>query len=261
MYSGDLWKGAEMKLITRGDDAGSSVTANRAIYEACTEGILRNVSVMVPCEALPDAAERLAGLEDVCFGLHATLNAEWSHARWEPVGGEMLSLVQADGTFFQSVNELRDHGPSLDEAMTELQAQLDMGRKAGFSFVYADQHMGFGRAIDGFDEAFDQWCSTEGLLNYVHYHRRLPSVEHEGDPVERVIAQLDAAGSGQWAIVGHPAYDTEEMRETGNAHISGETIAKDRDWQRRWFTDARILTYCEKNDIVPIRYDEAEHIH
>ncbi|MFT5367687.1 MAG: hypothetical protein ACI8V2_002648, partial [Candidatus Latescibacterota bacterium] len=33
---------AKLTLITRGDDAGSSVTANRAIREACTEGLLRN---------------------------------------------------------------------------------------------------------------------------------------------------------------------------------------------------------------------------
>lgn len=249
---------ARLTLITRGDDAGSSVTANRAIREACTEGILRNVSVMVPCDALDDAADRLKDLDQVCFGLHATMNAEWSRVRWGAVSDHVPSLVLADGTFFQSVNALHDNQPRLDEAMVELQAQLDKGRAAGFSFVYADQHMGFGRAIDGFDEAFDQWCSKEGLLNYRHYHQRVPSVGTEvGDPVELVIAQLEAVGSGQWAIVGHPAYDTEEMRETGNENMSGEDIAKDRVWQRRWFTDGRILDYCKMNDVVPIRYDEA----
>lgn len=252
---------ARIRLITRGDDAGSSVTANRAIREACVAGILRNVSVMVPCDALADAADQLKDLDHVCFGLHATMNAEWSRVRWGAVLGDVPSLVQADGTFFQSVNALRDNQPRLDEAMAELQAQLDKGRAAGFSFAYADQHMGFGRAIDGFDEAFDQWCSKEGLLNYRHYHRRLPSANVEnGDPVEQVIAQLEAVDAGQWAVVGHPAYDTEEMRETGNENMSGEEIAKDRVWQRKWFTDGRILDYCKANDVVPIRYDEAERL-
>ena len=253
---------ARLALITRGDDAGSSMTANRAIREACAEGILRNVSVMVPCDALDDAADRLKDLDHVCFGLHATMNAEWSRVRWGAVSDHLPSLVLADGTFFQSVNALRDNQPRLDEAMVELQAQLDKGRAAGFAFAYADQHMGFGRAIDGFDEAFDQWCSKEGLLNYRPYHQRLPSVATEaGDPVEQVIAQLEAVGSGQWAIVGHPAYDTEEMHETGNENMSGEDIAKDRAWQRRWFTDGRILDYCKMNDVVPIRYDEAEKLY
>lgn len=252
---------AKLKLITRGDDAGSSVTANRAIYEACTEGILRNVSIMVPCDALNDAAERLAGLDQVCFGLHATFNAEWSNVRWGALRDDVPSLLKADGTFFQSVNELRDHQPRLDEALAELQAQLDRGREAGFTFAYADQHMGFGRAIDGFDDAFEAWCTKEGLLNYRHYHRRLPSIEiAESDPVERVIAQLNAVKAGQWAIVGHPAYDTPEMRQTGNANITGETIAKDREWQRRWFTDPRILTHCQINNVIPTRYDEAKRI-
>ncbi len=253
---------AKLTLITRGDDAGSSVTANRAVGEACAEGILRNVSVMVPCDALGNAADRLKDLGHVCFGLHATFNAEWSRVRWGSVCNDVPSLLQTDGTFFQSVPALQENQPQLNEAMAELQSQLNKGRAAGFTFAYADQHMGFGRAIDGFDEAFDHWCSKEGLLNYRHYHRRLPSAtSEEGDSVERVIAQLKAAESGQWAIVGHPAYDTEEMRETGNANMSGEEIAQDREWQRRWFTDARILDYCETNDVVPIRYDEAERIH
>lgn len=253
---------ARLTLITRGDDAGSSETANRAIREACVHGILKNVSVMVPCDHLADAAERLADLDGVCFGLHATFNAEWSRVRWGAVCDDVPSLVMADGTFFKAVNDLRDHQPRLDEAMKELQAQLDRGREAGFTFVYADQHMGFGRAIEGFDEAFDRWCRSEGLLNYKHYHRRLPDlVAEDGDAVARLMARLDAVGEGQWAIVGHPAYETEEMCLTGNENVSGETIARDRDWQRRLFMDARILNYCKARDVKPIRYDEAEKIH
>lgn len=249
------------KLITRGDDAGSSRTANRAIREACAEGILKNVSVMASCDELADAAEQLTDLEGVCFGLHATFNAEWSRVRWGALRTDVPSLVMDDGTFFYTVNDLRDNQPKLDEAMLELQAQLNRGREVGFTFTYADQHMGFGRAIDGFEEAFDQWCASEGLLNFRHYHQRLPNLEQEmGDPVECVIARLEAVRDGQWAIVGHPAYDTEEMRETGNANVSGEQIAQDRDWQRRWFTDARILDYCETHGVVPIRYDEAKKI-
>ncbi|HAA77607.1 TPA: hypothetical protein DCE37_21050 [Candidatus Latescibacteria bacterium] len=37
-----------IRLITRGDDAGSNVTTNRAIRDACVNGVLRNVSLMVP---------------------------------------------------------------------------------------------------------------------------------------------------------------------------------------------------------------------
>ena len=61
----------------------------------------------------------------------------------------------------------------------------------------------------------------------------------------------------QYAIVGHPAYDTPKMHELGHNAMAGAAIAQQRDWQRRWFTDPRILTYCKKHNVVPTRYDEA----
>ena len=128
--------------------------------------------------------------------------------------------------------------------------------------AYADQHMGFGRAMTGFDEAFDRWCQSEGLLNYSHYHRRLPRGEStSGDSVEQLVQDLTAAGEGQWALVGHPAYETEEMRQIGNEQTDGAEEALNRDWQRRWFMDPRILAYFEENAIEAIRYDEAKKIY
>jgi len=69
------------------------------------------------------------------------------------------------------VNKLEDNGPTLEHALTEILAQLDRGRVVGFMVVYVDQHMGFSRAIPGLNEAFDAFCSEEGLLNFSHYHR------------------------------------------------------------------------------------------
>lgn len=252
-----------IRLITRGDDAGSSTTANRAIRDACVDGILRNVSTMCPCDAIEDAAARLKDIDHVCLGFHATLNAEWNRVRWGSVSPpeQVPSLVQADGTFFPRVQELENNGPVLEEATMELQAQLDRGRGFGIDFKYADQHMGFGRAIPGFDEAFDQWCDAEGLQNYRHYHRRLPRTDDPaGDPVEQLIADLEAADPGQWAIVGHPGYETEDLQQIGNEKVDGVEEARARDWQRRWFMDPRVIAYVEAHHIEPIRYDEAKRI-
>lgn len=225
------------------------------------DGILKNVSVMTTCDAVSDAADRLKDLDHVCFGLHATVNAEWSRVRWGPVLGEAVpSLVRADGTFPMSVNELADGNPDPVEALEELKAQLDRGRRLGFDFRYADQHMGFGRAIPGFDELFGDWCRREGLLDFRAFNRRLPrpSEVATGDPADCLVADLASADPGQYVLVGHPAYDTEEMRQIGNEKVDGTAEAKSRDWQRRWFTDRRVLDYCEANQVRAIRYDEAE---
>ena len=220
-------------LITRGDDAGSNSTANHGIYEACDKGILRNVSFMVPCIAIEEAATMFAHNSAVCHGLHITLTAEWDRVRWGPVlpKDQVPTLVDQNDHFFKNL---------------------------GFDFKYADLHMGVGNNITGFIERFDAWCTQNNVLNYSHYHQRLPNIESKGDPVDKLIAQLRAVESGQYAVVGHPAYDTPEMHELGNEGISGADIATQRDWQRRWFTDPKVLAYCSKNNVVPTRYDEAE---
>jgi predicted glycoside hydrolase/deacetylase ChbG (UPF0249 family) len=251
-----------IRLITRGDDAGSSVTANRAIRDCCVNGILRNVSVMTCCDAVEDAADRLSALDSVCFGFHATLNAEWTRVRWGSVApsSEVATVVQDDGTFYQSVPDLESNGPTVADAVTELQAQLDRGREVGFDFGYADQHMGFGRAIPGFDETFDRWCESEGLSNFKRYHRRLPWVKKEGDAVEQLLQSLASVDPGQWAVVGHPGYETEELQQIGNDRVDGVDEARNRDGQRRWFMDPEVTAYFETNQIQAIRYDEAEEV-
>ena len=77
-----------IRLITRGDDSGSAITANEAIRDAFTRGILRNTSVMVPGPFFREAAEMLGPLSPaLCIGLHVTLNAEWDDLRWGPLLG------------------------------------------------------------------------------------------------------------------------------------------------------------------------------
>ncbi|MBD2867190.1 ChbG/HpnK family deacetylase [Paenibacillus arenilitoris] len=72
-------------LVTRGDDLGSSRSANAGILEACRSGLLKNVSVMACAPYAEEAAELLRDAPGVCFGIHATFNAEWDFVRWGPV--------------------------------------------------------------------------------------------------------------------------------------------------------------------------------
>jgi len=253
---------SRIQLITRGDDCGSSHTANVAILDAFTHGILRNTSIMAPCPFVQEAAEMLSDQPGLCCGLHATVTAEWDRIRWGPVlpQDQVPSLVDKNGHFFQTTRAVHDHGARLDEIMAELQAQLDRVRHLGFDIRYADMHMGFGRVAEGLDAAFEAWYTREGIRNNYHYSQRLPQVESVGDPVEQFLAQLTAAAPGQYLIVGHPAYDNEEMRIHGHEGYSGDTVAVERNWQRLLFMDPRVLAYCRENGIVPIRYDEARPV-
>jgi hypothetical protein len=246
-------------LITRGDDLGTNHSANAAIREAFEHGILRNTSLMTCCPAVEEAAEMLAGETGLCVGLHSTMNAEWDDVRWGPVlpPERVPSLVDANGHFFQTVRALAEHNPDLDEVLAELQAQLDRARALGFDVRYVDQHMVWGQAVAGLEEPYARWCEREGLRPHHLYHGSLPHVPGEGDPVEQLISALSAAAPGQYVIVGHPAYDNEEMRALGHIGYPGEQVAREREWQRRIFTDPRILRYCREHGVTPIRYDEA----
>ncbi|MBN1579344.1 MAG: ChbG/HpnK family deacetylase [Anaerolineae bacterium] len=254
-------------LITRGDDAGSNHTANAAILDAYRNGILKNTSVMAPCAAIQEAAEMLAGQSGLCCGLHCTITAEWDAVRWGPVlpPQDVPSLVDERGHFFQTTRALHEHGARADEIMAELTAQLDRARALGFDIRYADKHMGFGWVAEGLDDVFDAWCKGEGLVN-ARFFQDLPRVQADSDlaagnpagrdPVEQLIARLQAAGPGCYVVVGHPAYDNDEMRLLGHTGYPGDVIGPERDWQRRMFVDPRVIAYCREHGVQPARYDE-----
>lgn len=250
---------ARIRLITQGDDCGSNHSANAAILEAYRRGILRNASLMAPCAGIVEAAALFAGEPGLCCGLHLTLNAEWDSVRWGPVlpPSAVPSLVDEDGRFFRTTQRLHDNDPKPSEILAEMQAQLDLVRSLGFSPVFADVHMGFTWVAAGLEEALDDWCARNGLLNAGRTYRPLPEVKTTGDPVERLIASLEAAAPGQYSLIGHPAYDDEEMRALGHSGYPGEAVAASRDWERLLFTDPRILRYCREQGVVPIRHDEA----
>jgi hypothetical protein len=253
---------ARIHLITRGDDLGTNHSANVAILEAYKKGILRNASVMIPCPAVEEAAEMFADESGICIGLHSTMNAEWDSVRWGPVlpPERVPSLVDGKGHFFQNVRALGENDPDIDEVFIELQAQLDRARALGFDIKYIDRHMGWSRAVDGLDERFERWCEREGIFHNHDYHRALPRVDVGGDRVEQVIAALQAAEPGQYYLVGHPAYDNEEMRALGHKGFPGERVGSEREWERLMFMDPRIVRYCRENGVVPIRYDRAERV-
>ena len=117
--------------------------------------------------------------------------------------------------------------------------------------------MVWGRAVEGLDERYARWCEREGLRPHHLYHRPLPRAGGQGDRVEQLLAALKAAEPGQYAVVGHPAYENAEMRALGHAGYPGEQVAREREWERRMFMDPRVVRYCQENGVVPIRYDEA----
>ncbi|PTY02296.1 hypothetical protein DB346_09300 [Verrucomicrobia bacterium LW23] len=282
---------ARLRLVTRGDDAASSLSANRAIREACERGVLRNVSVMAPCAWLHDAFEQLGHLSPhVAFGLHVTLTAEWDFPRWGPVLGaaRVPALVDTDGCFYRQCAAIAENARSrrlatvagnntaeagavdadlLAQAMEEVASQLATMRAVGFRPVYMDEHMGVGRAVNGLSEALHAFAAAEGLI--FRPELRPLRVGHRED-ANYGAAMLEAlrceAESGAAApdgtllppllVVAHPAYDDAEMREIRNASNPPGRVARDREGQRLLFTQDAVRDYVAAN-VTTLRYDEA----
>ncbi|MCX7846690.1 MAG: ChbG/HpnK family deacetylase [bacterium] len=245
-----------IRLVTRGDDAGSCRTANVAIRDCAVRGILRNVSVLAVGPAVDHAARILRSCDGLCIGLHACITAEWEEVKWGPVLPTKVvrSLVDRRGYFRRTVQELHERGVECEELMAEVAAQLAVLRGLKLPVAYVDTHMGF-EWLPGVRERMVAFAAREGLLYAPEAVRPLPRVEgHYSSSVAGVCASLAAAKPGTYALIGHPGYVRADMRRFG--HKGYRDVARDRDEQRRWFMDPAVLACCEAHRVKPIRYTD-----
>ncbi len=249
-----------IRIVTRADDAGMSLSANKAVRAAFEEGILRNASLLAPAPAIEDAAERLIPLKGLCFGLHSTVTSEWDAPRWGPVlpREKVPTLLDEEGMLHRHPTLLHEKKASPEEMLAEIAAQLEKVRSLGFDVKYIDTHMGF-VWLEGMEEGVPELAEREGLI-YRPKFDRLPKVEgefDEHDRASRLLAALKVATpGGTYIAVGHPAFDDEETRAIqGSGHKIGE-IAKSRDGERLMFMREDVVAYCKEHDVQPIRYDE-----
>jgi predicted glycoside hydrolase/deacetylase ChbG (UPF0249 family) len=247
------------RLVVRSDDAGSSRSANRAISECATRGLARNISLMAPGPAIEDAAQVLAGLENVDFGLHVTLNSEWDSPRWGPVSprSQAQALLEEDGAFTREPMTLFERGfssASLEAAMEEVAAQLQKLRGLGFNLSYLDEHMGVGW-LPGLRERLQVLASTHGLIVAAPVPS-LPDVAGDfADSFEQLSTRISRAPGGDWVWVTHPTFDDEETRSIRPGRQRGN-VASERDGDQRLLCDERLKTWCEQNKVEVVRYSQ-----
>jgi hypothetical protein len=246
-----------VRVATRGDDLGTNHTTNRAFYEACMKGLLRNAGLLAGAPAIEEAAEMMAHEKSICFGLHSAMLAEWDTLRFGPVAPreKVPSLVRATGDFYQFGDDLFHSGVNHDECFVELQAQLDRARALGFDVKYVDAHMGWTWVLKEHEDRFLRWAEREHLVCHVPY-QRLPDVKVDGDRIDNLIAKLAAAKPGLYMYGGHPAYDNEEMSLLGHRGYEAPRASRDREWERLQFTDPRIITFVKDHNIAIVRQDE-----
>ncbi len=250
-----------ISLLTRGDDAASSRSANRAMYEAARYGLLRNIGVMAPCPFLDDAAEVFRGLDHVAFGMHFTLNSEWDEPRWSAIlpQDKVPALYDREGRLFSETVALYEAKVPLEQMMAEAEAQLALLRKKGFRLVYIDDHMGVSW-LPGLREALADFAKREGLI-FQPQLRSLPKIDESRFSAEdyagKLMASLELAEPGQpYLLVGHPTYDDTETASIRHGKTPYGFHARDRNGQRLLFLRPDVVTYIREKGIRLLRYDE-----
>lgn len=257
---------SRVRLITRGDDLGCARSLNRAVKECYEKGILKNCSVLAASPYVEEAAKMLAKTKGLCFGLHTDLTSEWDNVKWGPVAPreKVPSLIDSKGYLFQTNNEVRASAKA-DEALIELQAQLDKLRQLGFDIRYADLHMNTIQVVPELPDKFGEWCRKNKLIDTRKIGGRLAlpptspiSRKRPGDYVADVMNALKTASEGEYLIVGHLAYNDAEIQNLGHPGYPGTSVAHNLNWERLAYVDSRIVKFVKEGGALPIRYDETE---
>ena len=234
-------------VIFHADDVGMCQASIQAYEDLFDFGTLTSGAIMVPCPWFPAAADIQRRIPDADLGAHLVLTSEWQFYRWRPLTARLTesTLVDAEGFFPRTDLEIHERGDP-DEAMVELEAQIQRALAFGIDLTHADMHMaaishpkfvpGYIQLVSkyqlppliphgdldmyksfGVDEATYEMIAA--MTAYLE-GQRIPMVDFAmGLPLDAPNGQLELAGKmigelkpGLTHFIIHPSIDTPELR-------------------------------------------------
>jgi predicted glycoside hydrolase/deacetylase ChbG (UPF0249 family) len=254
------------KLIVRGDDMGSSHTANQAIIKAFKEGIVTSAEVMVNAPWFPEAVKLLKQKPGLDVGVHLTLTSEWENIKWRPLT-PCRSLVDSNGYFFpmRSANEnypnqsLDEINWKLNDIENEFRAQIELAQRNIPQLSHVSAHMGCTELSEEVRNI------TKQLAKYYHIdiepdEFQVISLGYGGpsntfdEKKSGFIRMLETLESGKsYLFVDHPGFDNVELQAM--FHIGYESVAFDRQGVTDVFTDKDVIKIIKESNIQLIGYN------
>jgi len=241
-----------IKLLVRGDDIGSSHSANIACIDSYTKGIVRSVELMTVCSWFEEACQLLEKHRELDVGIHLTLTSEWEGVKWKPITSAS-SLIEKNGCFFPMLSgekyypknrSLAYQDWNINEIETEFRAQIELGLKR----VKQVSHLSFHMNSHKLDKKVENLCiklgKEYGLFDLeigkpnVQQIKGYKGIFDHKKRIDKFIQELHELKNGNYLFIDHPSLDSAEMRAT--KHQGYENVAEDRFSCFRIFTDSRV---------------------
>lgn len=257
------------KLIVRGDDMGSSRSANLASIETYTNGIETSIELMVVTPWFPEAVQLLRKHSGIDVGLHLVITSEWDGIKWRPLTS-CPSLTDSDGYFFPMMGpnpnyprlSIMESNWKLEEIEKEFRAQIELALKHVPQISHLSGHMGatgfhpdvtdmVARLSEEYDLPVMSRSNMQSLdISSVTYDGPKTSSEEKESAFIRMLEKLEVGKS--YMFVDHPAYDNLELQGVG--HIGYEDVAIDRQGVTDTWTSEKVKQVIADKDIELVNF-------
>ena len=258
--------GNNIRLLVRGDDIGSSHSANLGCIRSYTHGIVKSLELITVCAWFEEACIMLNQHPNVDVGIHLTLTSEWEGVKWKPITSAP-SLIEDNGCFFPMLTgekyypkrrSLSNNDWKISDIEKEFRAQIELGLKR----VKQVSHLSFHMNCHMLDSEVTNLCiklgEEYGLFNLeigaqdIKQIRGYKGIIDHEERIDKFINSLHELNEGDYLFIDHPSLDSEEMRAT--KHNGYENVAEDRFSCLKVFTDPRVKHTIEDLGIELISY-------